>query len=197
MEQLLFSRKEFKNTINKCNNLSTLGLDCVSWKHLKAVIKDDKCLFNIINIANAYINIGYQPSHFKTSIIIPKPNKMAYNSLKMFYSIVLLNSLRKLIEKIICKRLQYQLISTNFVYPNQLGGLKQCLTIDVDMFLMHFIHSEQVKSLQMSTLAFAIAQFFLLLNHQLLSFILNKASFNPKIFCFFSNYLISRKTQYL
>jgi len=67
---------------------------------------------------------------------------MAYNSLKMFYSIVLLNSLRKLIEKIICKRLQYQLISTNFVYPNQLGGLKQCLTIDVNMFLMHFIHSE-------------------------------------------------------
>ena len=199
MKQLFFSRKEFKNTINKCNNSSTLGLDCVLWKHLKNVIKDDKCLLNIVNIANTCINMGYQPSHFKTSssIIIPKPNKMAYDSLKMFYSTVLLNTLGKLIKKVICKRLQYQSVSTNFIYPNQLDGLKQCLTIDMDIFLIHFIHSEQVKSLQMSILAFDIAQFFLLLNYQLLSFILNKAGFDSKIFCFFANYLISRKAQYL
>ena len=49
----------------------------------------------------------------------------------------------------------------------------------------------------MSILAFDIAQFFLLLNYQLLSFILNKAGFDSKIFYFFANYLISRKAQYL
>ena len=47
------------------------------------VIKDNKYLANIINIDNVYINIGHWPSYFKTSlsIIIPKPSKMAYNSL--------------------------------------------------------------------------------------------------------------------
>ena len=43
-------------------------------------------------------------------------------------------------------------------------------------------------------LAFNIAQFFPLLNHQLL---LNKAGFDCKILTFFSNYLVNRKTKYL
>ena len=45
-------------------------------------------------------------------------------------------------------------------------------------------------------LAFDIAQFFPLLNHQLLPLILLKASFDLKISLFFQNYLVSRKTSY-
>ena len=41
------------------------------------------------------------------SIIIPKPNKALYDTLKIFRSITLLNTLGKLIEKIIAKRLQF------------------------------------------------------------------------------------------
>jgi len=86
MEWLLYFSEEFKSAITKCNNSSTPEPDCISWKHLKAVIKDERCLLNIVNIANTYINIGYWPTHFKIflSIIIPKPNKIAYDSLKMF-----------------------------------------------------------------------------------------------------------------
>jgi len=47
-----------------------------------------------------------------------------------------------------------------------------------------------------STLAFNITQFFPSLNHCLLSLILRKARFNSKVDCFFSNYLVGRKTQY-
>ena len=47
-----------------------------------------------------------------------------------------------------------------------------------------------------STLAFDITQFFLSLNHCLLPLILRKAGFDPKINCFFSNYLVGRKTWY-
>ena len=111
--------------------------------------------------------------------------------------IILLNTLEKLIEKVICERLQFQLISINFIYHNQLEGLKQCLTTNTSIFLMYLIYLGWVKGPQMSTLAFYITQFFPLLNHQLLSLILDKASFDPRIFSFFSNYLIGRKTQYL
>ena len=46
-------------------------------------------------------------------------------------------------------------------------------------------------------LAFNITQFFSSLNHQLLLLIMVKASFNSKVFNFFKNYLVSRKTKYL
>ena len=47
-----------------------------------------------------------------------------------------------------------------------------------------------------SILAFNIIQFFPLLNYQLLSLILLKASFDPKVSLFFQDYLVDRKTRY-
>ena len=47
--------------------------------------------------------------------------------------------LKKLIEKIIGERLQFQVISKNFVYPNQLGELKQYLTTNISIFLTYQI----------------------------------------------------------
>ena len=47
-----------------------------------------------------------------------------------------------------------------------------------------------------STLTFDITQFFLLLNHQLLTFIMKKAGFNNHVILFFANYLVDRKTNY-
>ena len=60
----------------------------------------------------------------------------------MFYPIVLLNTLRKLIEKLIDERLQNQSITIDFIHPNQLDGLKQHSNIDADIFLIHLISSE-------------------------------------------------------
>jgi len=48
----------------------------------------------------------------------------------------------------------------------------------------------------MSTLAFNIAQFFPSLNHCLLSLILGKVGFNPKVVQFVSHYLVDKKTSY-
>ena len=127
--------------IDKCNNLFAPGPDRISWKHLKLVVRDDKCLENIVNIANACINLGYWLLYFKASlsIIIPKPKKVTYDFLKSFCPIVLLNMLGKLIEKVIGECLQFHLIANNFIYPNQLGSLKQCSTTDASLFLTHLI----------------------------------------------------------
>jgi len=83
----------------------------------------------------------------------------------MFHPIVLLNTLGKLIKKVIREKIQFQSISKNFVHSNQLGVLKQHLTMDVGIFVTHLIHSGWVKKLEMSTLAFDITQFFPSLNH--------------------------------
>jgi len=137
---MLFSEEEFRSSITKCNNLLTPRPNKLSWKHLKIII-NDTCLKNFINIANTCINLGHWPSCFKISlsIIIPKPNKASYDSPKVFRSIVLLNTLGKLIEKVISKRLQFQLISKDFIHLYQLGELKQWSTMDASMILTHLI----------------------------------------------------------
>jgi len=122
-----FSQAEFTSFIIKCNNLLSPGPNKLTWRHLKFIIKDNMCLKKIINIADACFELGHLPLHFKvsTSIIISKPNKELYDSPKAFRPIVLLNTIRKLIEKVIGERLQFQLISNNFIHLSQLGGLKQ------------------------------------------------------------------------
>jgi len=63
--------------------------------------------------------------------------------------------------------------------------------------LSHFVYSGWIKNLTTSILAFDIMQFFPSLNHQLLLYIMNKASSNPKVSAFFKNYFVSRKTEYI
>ena len=128
-----------------------------------------------------------------SSIIISKPHKALYKSPKIFQPIVLLNILSKLIEKAISKRLQFQLISKNFIHSCQLGELKQCSTTDAEVVLTHLIQAGQVKNFATNTLAFNIAQFFLSLNHQLICLILDKAGFDTKVSKFSQNYLVKRK----
>jgi len=95
--------------------------------------------------------------------------------------------LGKLIEKVIGERLQFQALSKKFIYSCQLGELKQCLTVDMGIDL---IHAEWVKNCLTSILVF-----FPYLNHQLLPSILNKAGFDPRVSHFFGNYLMGRKTK--
>jgi len=151
--------------------------DHISRYYLKVFVTDNKYITNFINITNTCINLGFWPLYFKklTLIIIPKLNKLACNSQKMFHLILLLNILRKLIEKVISKRIQFHSIANNFIHPNQhqLGGLKQCSTINAGLYLTHLIHIRWVKELHISTLTFNIVQFFSLLNHQLLPMIFN------------------------
>jgi len=54
-----FVTEEFKSAINKCNISFTLEPDCISWKYFKEVAENEKCLNNIVDIANVYINLGH------------------------------------------------------------------------------------------------------------------------------------------
>jgi len=95
------------------------------------------------------------------TIVIPKPNKMSYDLPKSFRPIVLLNMLGKLIKKVISDRLQFHIISNNFIHWSQLGGLKFKSTMDTRIMLIYFIHTGWIKNMSTSSLAFDIAQFSL------------------------------------
>ena len=175
------------------------GPDKLSWRHLKIIIKQDEYLTNIINVANACINLEHWLNYFKclSTIIIPKPNKSSYDYAKMFCSIVLLNTLDKLIEKVIAKRIQFMVANNNFIHPSQLGSLKFKSTIDAGVVLIYIVRSSWAKGKSTSTLAFDISQFFPSLNYNLLMSILSKVSLESKMSNFFINYLVQRKMNYI
>ena len=130
-------------------------------------------------------------------IIIPKPNKSSYDSPKLFRPIVLLNTLGKLIKKVIGERIQFHVAANDFIHPSQLGGLKFKSTTDAGVALIHIIWSGWTKNNSTSILAFDISQFFPSLNYWFLTWIICKAGLNTWVVNFFSNYLIDRKTNYL
>ena len=122
---------------------------------------------------------------------------MLYDQAKSFYSIILLNTLGKLIEKVITERLQFTVINNDFIHLSQLGGLKFKSTTNAGIALTHIVHSSWAKGKTTSTLTFDISQFFPSLNHRLLTFILEKVGLEPRVSSFFTNYLIKRKTNYV
>ena len=154
-----FSRFEFLLAISKCADSSSSGPDRLTWSHWKIIVKNDVCLSNIINITDACINLRHWPRYFKvsTTVVIPKPNKLSYDNPKAFHPIVLLNTLGKLIEKVITKQLQFTVASNNFIHPSQLGGLKFKSTADAGIALTHIVRSGWAKGKVTSSLAFDIS----------------------------------------
>ena len=134
-----FSKEELINAIDKCNNSSTSGPDKLLWRHIKRIVKNNKCTIKLIDIVNTCINLGHWLSYFKMStiVIISKPNKDLYNLPKSFHPIVLLNTIGKLFEKMIGERLQFLLISNNFIYSYQLSSLKYKSTTDAGIALTY------------------------------------------------------------
>jgi len=122
----LFSKVEFIDRINKCSSLSTLGPDHIFWSYLKALVNNNKYLVNFVNIVNSCINLSHLPSHSKKSmsIIIPKLKKSFYDTIKIFWPIVLLNIVGKFIKKVISVRLQVYSITSSFIHSNQMGSIR-------------------------------------------------------------------------
>src|SRR5437660_725839 len=138
-----FSKLEMIEELKKCSNTSAPGPDKVTWRHLKFITADEMVAENITRIANACINTGHWPSHFKesNSIILPKPGKPTYSVPKAFRPIVLLNTLGKLVEKMLANRLQFEAQKFSIFHPNQFGGVRQHSTEDAGIYLTHIVRA--------------------------------------------------------
>ena len=166
---------------------------------MKVVLESHKAIHILLDLANACIQVGHWPKHFKYSIlvIIPKPGKPSYPTPKLFRPIVLLNTIGKLIEKMISNRLQFNMIKFDLVYPNQVGGVRQRSTEDDRLFLTHLVLTGWAKGKKTSVVAFDIAQFFPSLNHAMLLAILQKQGFSCIVTKFFASYLVDQFTAYM
>ncbi|EKM73842.1 hypothetical protein AGABI1DRAFT_81057 [Agaricus bisporus var. burnettii JB137-S8] len=127
-EWVKFSVQEFHDALKNCAKNTAPGPDHVLWRLWKRFATDDTVCHFVTKVANACFDTGYWPQHFKQSIsvIIPKPGKPSYDKAKSFRPIVLLNTMGKLIEKMIAQRLQFVRVSKQST--SVVGGLRYMRT---------------------------------------------------------------------
>ncbi|KAF8730035.1 hypothetical protein AX14_005799 [Amanita brunnescens Koide BX004] len=149
-------------------------------------------LFNQIRLS------GVWPSWFKQSscIIIPKPNKPRYNIPKAFRPISLLNTIGKLLTKIVATRMQFNCLKYDILHPGQCSGVIKHATIDAGIVLASFVAESRELGLHSTACAFDIAQFFPLLSHRGCALILECFGFNKMLIKIFASYFSGRVTRY-
>jgi hypothetical protein len=193
-----FSDREVREALALCSAWSAPGPDHITWRHLKKIMPNPAVGKVFLALANACMEHGHWPSYFKVSnlVIIPKPGKLSYQSPRAFRPIVLLNTLGKLIEKMISTCLQFDGVKFELFLPHQFGGIRQRSTEDAGLFLTHLVHAGWAKGLKTSVVAFDVAQFFPSINHEMLLAVMARQGFPDHVRAFFSSYLVGRETSY-
>ena len=115
----LISIAEIKDMLQLTSNCSAPGPDNITWHHLKAIFDMEDVSESIQHIFNNICMSGTWPRWFKESIsvIIPKPKKPDYTLPKAYRPIALLNTLGKLLTKVIANRLQFDASLLDLVPP--------------------------------------------------------------------------------
>jgi hypothetical protein len=114
------------------SNQSASGPDHITWHHLKCIVRDGYVSRLFLWLVNTCLQPGHWPAEFKasTTVVVPKPGKLLYDTPKSFCPIVLLNTLGKMFEKMLSNRLQFEAAEHGVLHPNQFGGVRQNSTKD-------------------------------------------------------------------
>jgi hypothetical protein len=193
-----YSAAELLDALTGTSNQSAPRLDHITWCHLKCIVCDRYASRLFLWLANTCLQSSHWPAEFKasTTVVIPKPGKLSYDTPKSFPLIVLLNALGKVSEKMLSNRLQFEAAKHGVLHPNQFGGVRQNSTKDAGCFLAHVVRAGWRAKLKASMVAFDLAQFFPSINHDVLLSILDKQGFVPEVVAFFRYYLVDRVTCY-
>ena len=129
------SISEINDMLWLTSNCSAPGPDNVAWHHLKAIFEMENVSASICLLFNNVCDTGTWPRWFKesTSVIIPKPKKTDYTMLKAYRPIALLNTLGKLLTKVIANRLQFDAGAYSLLHEGQCGGVQKHATIDAGL----------------------------------------------------------------
>ncbi|KAF8634804.1 hypothetical protein AX14_010631 [Amanita brunnescens Koide BX004] len=193
-----FSCQEISDMIALTGNGSAPGPDRVTWELLKMAFRVNGAPEGVCHLFNQIRSSGVWPSWFKqsTCVIIPKPNKPRYNVPKAFRPISLLNTIGKLLTKVIASRLQFDCLKYDILHPGQCGGVMKHATIDAGVTLASFVAESRELGLHSTACAFDIAQFFPSLSHTGCALILERFGFNRLLIAIFKSYFNGRITRY-
>lgn len=139
---------------------------------------------------------AYKEFKDSLSVIIPKPKKPDYSSIKAYWPISLVSCLSKLGGKILTNCLQFKAVANLIFHPCQYGCTIKHSTEDVGIHVVNKIRDGWSKGQVTSMMALDLAQFFPSINHNVLTHTLCSQGFNPLLVDFFQNFLSDYYTSY-
>lgn len=116
--------KEILEAIRSASPLKALGPDGLPNRVLQVIA--DIIVGHLAIIFNQSLRISYCPAHFRSSItvVLRKPDKDDYTIPKAYRPIALLNTIGKIMDAVVARRLSY-LVEVHNVLPNtHIGGRK-------------------------------------------------------------------------
>lgn len=144
--------EEVTAALKVSSNTSAPGPDKVQYGVWKTI---HRSLPKIIPaLLNPLLQHGYHPVQLKKAfgIVLPKPGKPSYASHSSFRIIVLLETISKILERIVATRLFEFAKSSGLLSPHQVGSVKGLSTADGISLLHHEVTLLQASGLKVSTL---------------------------------------------
>ena len=189
---------EIADNLKLMSNLSAPGEDHLMWRHLKLIIDSPGPQADLTLLFNRILDESLWPTQLKVvnSVIIPKPKKERYDVPKAFRPIALLNTMGKLLTRILAKCLQFDGIANDLFHPGQFGGISKHATVDVGVILVDIISQNRDRGLHTMVLALDIAQFWPSINHNIIAMLMTKLGFHCKIISFLRTFLADCTTSY-
>jgi ribonuclease HI len=118
------TEKEVRDAIRTAAPLKAPGPDGIANRALQAGI--DLIATHLTRIFNQSLRLGYCPAHFRESVtvVLRKPGKDNYTAPKAYRPIALLNTIGKVMDAVVARRLSH-LAETHHVLPaTHMGGRK-------------------------------------------------------------------------
>jgi hypothetical protein len=188
---------ELESAIKSCSNSSAPGPSGIDYRTIKWIQEANPKILHYL-YANC-IRIGHYPSNLKhsTTVVAPKPNKEDYTVPKAYRPIQLTECLAKVLDKIIARRIQYEVATWDIVPHYQFGGRILSGTIDAGLTLIEEIHKAWDNKKKATALLFDISGFFNHVNHDKLLKQLKLYGFADQIVNLVKGFMSNRSTSLL
>jgi hypothetical protein len=194
-EFLPFGESELFDLLRVMANKSAPGSSGIGWSLLKkgwGAVKD-----HLILTYNACLVLGHHPARWKEAkvVAIPKLDKPDYSLPKAHRPISLLETMSKLLEKAVAKRMQHDIVKHELIHANQFGGRAHSSCLDAGLALIHDVQDAHRRGLKVGILLFDVRGFFDNVNHGRMTAILENLGYPPKLVRWLEAFLKNRKVR--
>ena len=146
------SAEEISADLTKCSPSSTLGPDTIPysiWKSLHRI-----ALGILTSLLSLLLLFGHHPSSMKMAngVVLDKPGKPSYDSPSSFHMIVLLQTISKILERMVACRLSAIARYVGLLHRNQCGSLASLSSFDACTALADTVCTLQRVALKVSSL---------------------------------------------
>jgi hypothetical protein len=190
-----FREGELWDLLRATSNMSAPGSSGIGWGLLKkawGAVKD-----HLVLTFNSCLHLGHHPACWKEAkvVAIPKLDKPNYSLPKAHRPISLLETMSKLLEKVVAKRMQYDIVKHKLIHANQFGGCAHSSCLDAGLALLHDVQEAHRQGLKVGILLFDVRGFFNNVNHGRMMAILENLGYPLELVRWSAAFLKDRKVR--